>query len=319
MIDSVAIGVILPESSGSSENWTTTEQNQVSAEIQEGLARWADWSDNTTADTNLDQALANVSFTYEFNNSIPVSVEPIQLSSDDDCTWISETLGNMGYSNPEGCWEQVYDYLDDLRTRKGTDWATAIFVVDSSADTDGTFSDGYFGYAYINGPRMVLTYDNEGWGIGRMDLVAQHEMGHTFGAGDNYYQAGYGGCTSTTQLYGYLGIPNSNCAYNNPGADTEVLMNSNNPDRNHWTGQYQVGWKDSDDDRIADVVDTIPSFTLSSLNNVSLSVSGVAFDQPMPRNVTTYDRNVTINNIASVRYHVDSGGWEFGFSSRWIL
>ena len=173
--------------------------------------------------------------------------------------------GELKLYQPGGCFPRIYDYLNDLRSRKGTKWATAIFVVDSSADTDGKFSDGYFGYAGFYGPRIVMTYDNDGWSIDHMDQVVQHEMGHIFGAGDNYYAPGYGGCMSTTELYGYLGIPNSNCAYSNPSADTDVLMHDNNPDRNHWTGQYQVGWKDSDGDRKADVVDTIPNFSLSSL------------------------------------------------------
>ncbi len=36
MIGSVAVGVIMPESTGSVENWTTAERDQVTAEIQAG-------------------------------------------------------------------------------------------------------------------------------------------------------------------------------------------------------------------------------------------------------------------------------------------
>ena len=77
MIGSVAVGVIMPESTGSVENWTTAEQDQVTAEIQQGLARWADWSDNNDADTNLDDVDANVSFTYDIQYSVPTTYEPI--------------------------------------------------------------------------------------------------------------------------------------------------------------------------------------------------------------------------------------------------
>ncbi|MCE5207443.1 MAG: hypothetical protein LLG42_03940, partial [Chloroflexi bacterium] len=307
MIGSVAVGVILPESAGSSENWTTDEKNNVTSEIQQGVNRWTAWSTSSGDFVNKDRVAANVSFVYEFNYSIPTTVEPITLSTEYECTWISQVLANMGFTNPNGCAYRVYDYLDDLRTRQGTDWATVIFVVDSSADYDGTFSDGYFAYAYLNGPLIVMTYDNDGWNIGRMDQVVQHEMGHIFGAGDNYYQANYGGCTSTTKQYGYLGIPNKNCMYNNPSAITNVLMNDNTIDRNHWTGQYQVGWRDSDGDTIADVVDTLPKFTMTGLDE-SLNLTGVLNDEPYPAS-TWYGVDVTINTIASARYRVDTGDW----------
>ncbi|MBE3039361.1 MAG: hypothetical protein IMZ62_11185 [Chloroflexi bacterium] len=307
MIGSIAVGVILPESAGSAENWTSIEQTQVSIEIPEGLARWADWSDISNADTNKDAVNANVSFEYDFRYSIPTTVEPIQLSSVDQCTWISQVMTNMGFTNSGGCFYQVYDYLAYLRSSKGTQWATAVFVVDSSADTDGTFTNGYFGYAYFNGPFIVMTYDNDGWSIGNMDLVVQHEMGHIFGAGDNYYQAGYGGCMSTTDRYGYLGIANSNCAYNNLSADTNVLMNNNNPNRIHWTSQYQIGWRDSDGDHIADVVDTLPKFSMGTLQP-NLTVTGAVYDEPYL--TTTYWNDVTLNRITSARFRVDSGAWQ---------
>ncbi|NTU74644.1 MAG: hypothetical protein HGA86_00785, partial [Anaerolineaceae bacterium] len=157
MIGSIAVGVILPESSGTDENWTTTERNQVYDEIKEGLDRWVDWSKSNNSNTNSDNVDANVSFVYDYQYAIPTSVEPILTSSEDQCTWINEVMTNMGYTNPNGCWYQIYDYLDDLRTSTGTDWATAIFVVDSSVDDDGKFTNGYFGYAYFHGPFIVMT------------------------------------------------------------------------------------------------------------------------------------------------------------------
>jgi hypothetical protein len=33
---------------------------------------------------------------------------------------------------------------------------------------------------------LVVTYDNDGWGIDRMDRVVAHETGHIFGATDEY-------------------------------------------------------------------------------------------------------------------------------------
>jgi len=43
---------------------------------------------------------------------------------------------------------KAHNYLNSIRNSLKTDWAVVVFVVDSSADTDGMFTDGYFGYTY---------------------------------------------------------------------------------------------------------------------------------------------------------------------------
>lgn len=304
MTGSVAVGIILPESTWTdTENWTIEEQDQVIAEIQEGLSRWAAWSNSQGVD-------ANVSFVYDVHRSVSVDMEPINTYSSTDYNWINKAMTSMGYPKvTTSGYENVRNYLADLAAAKNTQWAFAIFVVDSSADADGKFLDGNFAYAYLNGPLMVMTYDNDGWGITNMDRVAQHETAHIFGAGDNYYQEGYGGCTSTTDPYGYLAIPNSNCAYQNPSADTDVLMNNNNPDRVHWTTLQQVGWRDSDSDRIPDVIDTTPAFSLDALAD-DLTIKGVIYDQPYPHNDGTYPWDIAINTIVSADFRVDGGAWQ---------
>jgi len=310
---SVAVGIILPESAGSAENWSTARRDTVYSEIQDGLGRWVDWSDNNHIDTNKDAVLANVSFTYDYRYAVPVTMEPIQNSSRDDYQWISQSFNNMGFTNSGGWYMQTYDYLEWLRNSNGTDWAMVIFVADSYNDTDGTFTDGYFGYTY--GFLTVMTYDNDGWGITNMDMVTQHESAHVFGAADNYSAPGYGGCMNNTDITGYLGIQNSNCEYilntgeestsiPNPSAQTDVMMNDNSRTKHHWTGQYQNGWRDTDGDRLADVVDTTPRFNLSLLDG-SANVIGVVYDDPEPG----YWEDITINEITSASYRVDSGSW----------
>jgi hypothetical protein len=81
---------------------------------------------------------------------------------------------------------------DQIRKSWGMDWAFIIFVVDSYNDAQGAYADatGFgwkrYAYAYLNGPYLVVTYDNDGWGIDRMDRVVAHETGHIFGATDEY-------------------------------------------------------------------------------------------------------------------------------------
>jgi len=63
MLGSVAVGIILPESNGSGEDWTLAEKNQVVAEVQDGLNWWK----------NQGGALANLSFQYDLQLGIPTS------------------------------------------------------------------------------------------------------------------------------------------------------------------------------------------------------------------------------------------------------
>ncbi len=64
MLGDVAVGIILPESNGNGENWTTTEQDKVVSEIQDGL----NWWKTTGGD------LANLTFQYDIQLDVPTSL-----------------------------------------------------------------------------------------------------------------------------------------------------------------------------------------------------------------------------------------------------
>ncbi len=137
------VSIVLPESDGSidasSEDWTTTEKNNVVNEIIDGLLWW------------LNKVPSNVDLTiwYITDYDVPISYEPITRSGPfGHYLWIGEIMDDWGYVNINYFYE-VYDYNNDLRDTYGTDWVFAVFVVDSSNDADGAFSDGYFGYAYL--------------------------------------------------------------------------------------------------------------------------------------------------------------------------
>jgi hypothetical protein len=57
-------------------------------------------------------------------------------------------MGALGYKS-SSYFTRVRDYNNALRATYQTDWAFTVFVVDSSADGDNHFSDGYFAYAYL--------------------------------------------------------------------------------------------------------------------------------------------------------------------------
>lgn len=295
MIGSVAVGVIFLESNGlidpSTEDWTPAEEANVQNEINQGLTWWAIQNNN-----------AGVSFTLDIHLGVPTSYEPIihpSAITNDAMTklWVSEALGHLGYTT--GDWMQrTRDYINAIRTTYNTDWAYTVFVVDSSADIDGCFSDGFCAFAYLGGPLTVMTYDNNGWGIGAMDQVFAHETGHIFWATDEY--------DGTTEYSGYLNaadVEGSGCLM-----DTNALILSSGT-------KLQIGWRDTDMDNIPDIIDTYPETTLTPYSpnptsNPILTYTGSATvvpyqnQNPQPHNP---GNDVTINYIAIVNFRINSG------------
>jgi hypothetical protein len=290
LIGSIAVGIIFPESNGtidlSTENWNSTEESDVVSEIQYGLSWWAN-----------QNPAAFVSFNYSIHYQVPTSYEPINHLSTNESLWISEAMSYLGYPGTD-YFTQVRDYVNDLREELNTNWAFAIFVVDSSNDADGKFADDYFAYAYLGGPFLVMTYDNNDWGIENMDFVAAHEIGHIFYATDEYDDVTeYSGYLNVSDVDGSGGLMNGSAWFPSEGT------------------KGQVGWRDSDGDNIPDIVDTFPDTKLvlypSNLtNNSTLTYAGFVTEVPYPNN-NPYGlgRDATINTITKVEYSIDSGEW----------
>jgi len=293
MIGKVAVGIILPESAGANENWSSARQDTVIQKITAGCNWWA------TMGTN-----AHLTFYYDVHRSVPTRYEPIELASSQDSLWISEVLSNMGYSGADTI-VQNDNYLNAVRSQLGTDWAFSYFVVDDLNDANSAFSDGFFAYTYVGGPRTVMTYNNGGWNIANMDLVAAHEMGHIFWAADEYCQVGYSCCDFNS--YGYLNIPNSNCAYNNP-ASVDCMMLDNSPVALCAFSRQQIGWKDSNSNGLYDPADTTVALSFDTASSGPTFVfSGVAADQACPSPTHT---PCTINKITNVWFRLDQAAWQ---------
>jgi hypothetical protein len=175
----VAVGIVLPESDGSldtsTEDWTEAERALVLSKISAALDWWAAREPN-----------AHLTFVYDDGTAAPVATgyEPITHPYCFQAFWIADVMAKMGYTGLS-YFDQVRSYDNALRARYGTDWAFTIFVVDSSHN-GSHFSDGYFAYAYLGGPFLVMTYGNDGYGPQNMDAVAAHEIGHVFLALDQY-------------------------------------------------------------------------------------------------------------------------------------
>jgi hypothetical protein len=297
LIGTVGVGLIFLESNGvidpSTENWTPTEVNNVLSEINQSLIWWSNQNPN-----------AGVSYTLDIHTAVPTSYEPINHPSvftdpSWEKLWVSEAMAYLGYTS--GDWmKRTRDYINAMRTAKGTDWAYTVFLIDSSNDIDGNFSDGYSAYGYLGGPFLVMTYDNGAWGISRMDQVMAHETGHIFWATDEY--------DGTTEYSGYLNaadVEGSGCLM-----DTNTLALSSGT-------KLQIGWRDTDGDTIQDIVDTFPETVLNPYPQDPtplqiLTYTGSATEVPYQNNNPqpgNPGNDVTVNKIMVVLYRIDGGYW----------
>ncbi len=300
----MAVGIVLPESSGlteaSTEDWTEAQRLQIVSEIVNALNWWAE-----------REPAAQLTFVYDdVATIVPTAVEPISRPYYDQSYWIADSMSALGFNSASGSYfDQVRLYNNHLRDIHHTDWAFTIFVVNSSNDADNRFSDRFFAYAYLGGPFMVMTSGNNGYGPENMDAVAAHEIGHIFRALDQYSSANL----SCTTVAGYLGVQNQNsqlgCALDQPS----IMRGQISPYTNKNVDPYaagQVGWLDSDGNGIFDPVDVPASFANvtwaeGASSNIIIFNGSIA---QSPSASPLY-RNILINKIRSAQYRVDNGPW----------
>ncbi|MCB9077936.1 MAG: hypothetical protein H6631_10110 [Anaerolineaceae bacterium] len=304
MAGTVAVGIVLVESNGvtdpSSENWTTDEKQLVFNEIVSALNWWVEL-----------EPRAHLSFVYDdhFTNPLPTKVEPITRPYSDQQYWIKDAMTAIGYTS-SSYFTQVRDYNNALRNTYNTNWAFTIFVVDSSTDSDNRFSDGYFAYAYLGGPFMVMTYGNNGYGPYYMDAVAAHEMGHIFQALDQYS----GALQACDRKSGYLDVENQNSQYGNCAVNVgSIMRGQTSPYSAKLIDPYaagQIGWRDSDNDNILDPLDTDLPIMIDNYSHIgsTIIVSGSASITPYP---SPKGDSITINHLTGVKFRINDGEWQW--------
>lgn len=301
MAGNVAVLLILPESDGSVEpsleDWTPQQIAAVTQQAQAALDWWPQ-----------QLPLARLQFNLEVR-VIPTGFEPITHGIYEEGLWIGDVLGKMGYSGTY--FERAYAAVYDLRRQRQSDWATIIFVANSAHSTSGRFSDNGFGYAYIGGPFMVLTSDAGPYGTRNLAPVIAHEMGHIFGALDQYSVAQI----PCSRRSGYLYTPTTNsqvggCPTNLPSIMLSPLS-AYNAGAVDPSAQAQVGYLDSDGDGIIDPLDTTPRLVLDPIASYQPGqrpyISGQSTDVGYP---SSFQRTVSINAIARVEYRADGGPWQ---------
>ncbi|MCM3925903.1 hypothetical protein ND748_30070, partial [Frankia sp. AiPs1] len=210
---SVAIGLILVEGPTADLQFTAAERTKVVAEVQNGLSWYA--TTNPAAD---------LTFYYDIQLvRLPVPADP--KATDLEALWRDPAMSRLGHA---ASFDGVYDYVDALRARLGTRWAYCAFFT--------KYPLGYFAYSSVGGPRIVMSYANDGWGPDNIDRVFTHETGHIFGAPDEY---GGAGC-DCGGAWGAFGVPNGNCDTCAP-APADCLMRSNSFALCRYT-PGQIGW-----------------------------------------------------------------------------
>ncbi len=258
MIGKSSVTVVLPESNGSidpnTENWNATEVNQVVQEVTEGTNWYI-----------IREPRARLSFVYRFYQ-VQTSYEPINRPSIDECLWINQIAQQFGYYSGTSCSDNVRNANNAFRSQDNSDWGYTVFVVDSSNDLDGSFSNGQSAYAYLAGPFIVMTYDNGGWGINNMEKVTAHEMGHSFQALDQYLAqiSNSPSCNPNnvnaqcTQTSGFLNIENQNCEIASCLINQPSIMKWHNVAYPNGTidvyARGQLGWRDANNDNILDPI-----------------------------------------------------------------
>jgi len=285
MLGRVGVLVIFVESDGKLdpdiEDWQEWRMNLVMREINSGLNWWvANYPfDKPSLEFIVDRAVGYTGY------------EPIIRNHTDQELWIPEVLSSIQCGSGEDYYSHAVSCANEVREKWSTDWAFLIFVVDSLKDEDGMFADPpIFAYAYINGPFMVVTYDNDNWGIDRMDAVVAHEVGHIFGATDEYNGKAENG--------GYL--------YELDNDGSGCIMDNNDRSCISIGTRRQIGWVDDDLDGYPDLLENEPVIIIEEkpsniTDNESIRLEGIVKLEPYPCRRPNC-RSVTINKVVPIDY-----------------
>ncbi|WP_339283538.1 hypothetical protein [Paenibacillus sp. FSL R5-0486] len=235
MIGSVAVGIVLVSRDTGAEAFTDAERSKIIQEVQEGL----DWLAGV-------EPRARVSFNYDIRPITVTSLPgPYAGASDPyerfERDWRDAALASMGYAAGRAGYQK---YANDLRAKRQTDWSYVVFFT--------KYPLNHFAYAVVE--KVVMNYDNDGWGPDNINKVFAHETCHIFGAADEY------GSCSCGEISGHLGVPNNNCVNcSPPGSQIPCLMNANTLQMCEFS-RGQIGW----DERL---------FPATETNLVNTSVS----------------------------------------------
>ena len=193
-------------------NLTPAQRSTIMAEVMEGLAFLA------SADPD-----AKLTFNYDWREiEVDVGAGTGASYEAKESPWRDAALKKMGFP---GSRQGSVDYVNALRTTRKTDSAYVAYFT--------RYPLHHFGYA--SGERLVMHYDNDGWGPNAINQVFAHETCHIFGAADEYKDSD---CSCGGS--GHSDTPNLNCFFCTT-TQAPCLMNANTLTLCPWS-RGQLGW-----------------------------------------------------------------------------
>jgi len=315
MLGRIAVTPVFLESNGqidpNTENWTTQHKASVLANIQTGL----DWWKQLLATKSTVHTLDFILDTTFVDNPVSTPFEPISRTSNAYSDWVSGFLVERGFSQSSQLETNMRAFNHSQRLRFDTDWAFTIFVVNSQSDSDGSFAPGGSfdrAFAFAGGLFEVVPST-------RPASTFAHETGHMFWARDEYV-----GGSNYFQKRGYYNSQNTNAIDLNPGptfVQIDSIMSSGAAlDRAYQNitsadaTLAQIGWLDSDQDGIFDVLDVpLKLEGIGRLNAAGTEYifEGFASVQTLP-NVNSFglQNDITLNRVRRVEYRFNNGSWQ---------
>ncbi len=210
----VAVGIVIVEGPTPQLQFSDAERTKVIAEVQNGLGFYA------TANP-----LAGISFAYDIQDvTLTVAADP--NAPDLEAHWRDPAMAAIGFT-PD--MDGVYSYVESLRGKFGTRWTYCAFFT--------KYPLSWFAYAWIGGPRLVMDYNNDGWGPDNIDRVFAHETGHIFNCPDEYASSGCD-CGGS---WGRFGLANGNCQNCAADGGVSCLMKGNDFELCGYTPGH-LGW-----------------------------------------------------------------------------
>ena len=273
-------------------HWSESMLTSRKQRVEDAISFWNDES------LDRHHPAAQLEITVNFTNDVHNEGNPFTV---DD---IGDTGSSVGFIDALSSIDSDYSeftsfstatkqFNDDIRRSKNSHWAVTTFV------------KPYYGRASasMNGPYTKGYEDDPTW-------TYAHELGHIFGARDEY------GSASTSGRSGYLYGYNTNAATlpdgsNNPDSVSAVMKTHGNyfvSDGANTT----IGWLDTDDDTIPDILDTFPTLTVDTSGNqpstglFKTQVSAMVTPMSSPDPV---EGDFTINTLVSAQYRIDGAAW----------
>jgi Dockerin type I domain len=311
LLGRIAVTPVLLESNGvidpNVRNWTNDQVQTVLSNVQTGLNWWSQLLATKSSVHTLDWVIDR---TY-LDAPVPTAYEPIKRISNDYSRWVPEFLDYVQYNQESGIDANIRKFNDAQRQKHNADWAFTIFVVNSTQD-ELFASGGEFSRAFaFAGGLYFVTPSN------RPASTYTHETGHIFWARDEYPGGG-----NYTQKRGYYNTQNVNAIDLNPMPGFQQSSSIMSAGVSLATAYDQVvsppstlaqiGWQDSDNDGIFDVLD-VP-LELNGIGRFNVSESeyrfqGKASAKALPnRNSSGLQSDITLNKIGRYEYRLNGTG-----------